>query len=82
MWDDFCVFLIFPVPREKIVPDGPKRGKMDFFPTDPDLAEILGDTDLNFEDFYVRDDFSGQDFLFSRFPEILSNFPKIIENPL
>ena len=55
-----------------MVPDGPKRGKMDFFPTDPDLADILGDTDLNFEDFYFRDDFPGQDFFIqiSRCPEI------------
>jgi len=34
---------------EKIGPDGPKRGKMDFFPTDPDPADILGRTDFDFE---------------------------------
>ena len=27
-------------------------GQEDFFPTNPDLADILGRTDLNFENFY------------------------------
>ena len=27
-------------------PDGPKWGQEDFFPTNPDLADILGRTDL------------------------------------
>ena len=30
-------------------PDGPKWGREDFFPTNPDLADILGRTDLNFD---------------------------------
>ena len=47
---------------EKMGPDGPKRGKMDFFPTDPDPADILGRTDLDFEDFYFWD-FLGPRFL-------------------
>ena len=38
-------------PMDKMGPDGPKRGKMDFFPTDPDLADILGRTDFDFENF-------------------------------
>ena len=33
-------------------PDGPKWGQEDFFPTDPDLADILDDTDFDFENFY------------------------------
>ena len=33
-------------------PDGPKWGQEDFFPTDPDLADILGDTDFDFENFH------------------------------
>ena len=37
---------------EKMASDGPKRGQEDFFPTNPDLADILGRTDLNFENFY------------------------------
>ena len=34
---------------EKIASDGPKWGRGDFFPTNPDLADILGRTDLDFE---------------------------------
>ena len=37
---------------EKIAWDGPKYGQEDFFPTNPDLANILGRTDLDFEDFF------------------------------
>ena len=33
-------------------PDGPKWGQGYFFPTNPDLADILGRTDLDFENFY------------------------------
>ena len=32
-------------------PDGPKWGQEDFFPTNLDLADILGRTDLDFENF-------------------------------
>ena len=37
---------------EKMAWDGPKWGREDFFPTNPDLANILGRTDLDFENFY------------------------------
>ena len=37
---------------EKMAWDGPKWGREDFFPTNPDLADILGRTDLNFENLY------------------------------
>ena len=43
---------------EKMAWDGPKWGQEDFFPTNSDLADILGRTDLNFEnfcDFYFLD---------------------------
>ena len=52
--------------------DGPKCGQEDVFPTNPDLADILGRTDLDFENV---------DFLFfgpqiSGFPDPqTSNFP-------
>ena len=36
---------------EKMASDGPKWGQEDFFPTNPDLADILGRTDLNFANF-------------------------------
>ena len=47
---------------EKMVSDGPKQGQEDFFPTNPDLADILGRTDLNFEIFFF-------DFLDPKFPD-------------
>ena len=37
---------------EKLAWNGPKRGRELFFPTNPDLADILGRTDLNFENLY------------------------------
>ena len=44
--------------------DGPKWGQEDSFPTNPDLAVILGRTDLNFEKFYVFDFLDPIDNLF------------------
>ena len=38
---------------EKMASGGPKWGREDFFPTNPDLADILGRTDLDFEIFYL-----------------------------
>ena len=29
-----------------------ERGSGGFFPTNPDLADVLGDTDVDFENFY------------------------------
>ena len=40
---------------EKMASDGPESGREDFFPTNPDLADILGRTDLNFENLYLFD---------------------------
>ena len=37
---------------QKIGPDGPKWGKEDFFLANPDLADILGRTDFDFENVY------------------------------
>ena len=36
---------------EKMGPDGPKWGQEDFFLANPDLADILGRTDFDFENF-------------------------------
>ena len=36
---------------EKKASDGPKWVQENIFPTNPDLADILGRTDLNFENF-------------------------------
>ena len=37
---------------EKIAWDGPKWGGEDFLPTNPDLADILGRMDLDFDNFF------------------------------
>ena len=41
-------------------PDGPKWGQEDFFLANPDLADILGRTDFDFENFYFFDFFGSQ----------------------
>ena len=46
----FNIFWMFSV-HGKIAWDGPKWGREDFVPTNPDLADIWGRTDLNFEFF-------------------------------
>ena len=35
--------------------DGPKWGREVLFPANPDLADILGDTDFDFDNFYFLD---------------------------
>ena len=40
-------------PTQKMGTEGPKWGQEDFFPTSPDLADILGGMDLDFENFIV-----------------------------
>ena len=46
-------------------------GPGDFFPTNPDLGDILGRTDLNFENFHFWD------FLDPKFPDVqVPNFQK------
>ena len=68
---------------EKLGPDGPKWGQEDLFPTNPDLADILGDTDSDFESFHFWilfdpkfPDFQVPDFKIFRFPgSQISKFP-------
>ena len=43
--------------------DGPKWGQEGFFPTNPDLANILGRTDFDFENFHFFLIFWGPKFL-------------------
>ena len=45
----FCIFLV----HGKLVGNGPKWSQEVFFPTNPDLVDILGDADFDFEKFYV-----------------------------
>ena len=45
-------------------PDGPEWGQEDFFPANPDLADILGRTDFDFENFCFLD------FLDPKFPDV------------
>ena len=44
------IFLIFPA-HAKNGPRWPQMGPGEFFPTNPDLADILGDTDFDSENF-------------------------------
>ena len=56
---------------EKMAWDGPKWGREDFFPANPGLANILGRTDLDFEDLYFFHFLDPQilDFQVPRFPK-------------
>ena len=56
---------------EKMAWDGPKWGQEDFFPTNPDLDDILGRTDLEFENlhFFHFVDPKILDFQAPRFPK-------------
>ena len=50
--------------------DGPKWGQEDFVPTNPDLADILGRTDLDFDYFYLFAFFGFQIPQISRSPDL------------
>ena len=55
LWPKFVLtFFVFFRPTQKMGPDGPKWAQEDFFPTNPDLADILGRTDFDFENFFNR----------------------------
>ena len=56
---------------EKMAWDGPKWGREDFFLANPGLANILGRTDLDFENFYFFHflDPKFLDFQVPRFPK-------------
>ena len=56
---------------EKMAWDDPKWDQEDVFPTNPDLADILGRTDLDFENFHSLDflDKKFLDFQVPRFPK-------------
>ena len=68
---------------EKNASDGPKWGQEDFFPTNPDLADILGKTDLNFEKFYFFDffDLKFLDFQVPRSPNFSISRPPDLQIP-
>ena len=50
------IFFIFPAHAK----NGPRWAQEDLFPTNPDLADILGRTDFDFENFYLLDFFGSQ----------------------
>ena len=52
---------------EEMAWDGPKWGREGLFPANPDLANILGDMDLDFEDSFLIPNFQIQ---VTRFPEL------------
>ena len=54
-------------------PDGPKWGQEDFFPTNPDLADILGRTNFDFENFHVGDSLDPR-FLDFQIPQEMSAY--------
>ena len=64
-----AVFFVFPA-HAKNGPRWPQMGPGGFFPTNPDLADILGRTDFDFENFHFWDpkfpDFQVPDFQISR----------------
>ena len=52
---NISIFFDFPGLWTKMASGGPKQGREDSFPTNPDLADILGRTDFDFENFYFLD---------------------------
>ena len=52
-------FIIFPAHTKNWL-GGPKWGREVLFPANPDLADILGRTDLDFEKFYFLGFFGSQ----------------------
>ena len=53
------LFCVFPA-HAKNGPRWPPMGPGGFFPTNPDLADIVGRTDFDFENFYLLDFFGSQ----------------------
>ena len=71
----FCIFLIFSVHGKNGL-RWPQIGPRGFFPTNPDLADISGRIDLNFEIFYYFLFCWTPDFWISRSPHLqISGFP-------
>ena len=82
--ENFGIFWIFPVHGKNGLRES-QRGPGGFFPTDPDLADILGRTDLNFENLYVLEflDPKFLDFQVPRSPNFqISRFPDFQTAPL
>ena len=73
----FCFLFLFRS-MEKMPQMAPNRaGRIFFLLTNPDLANILGRTDLNFENFHLFD-FLDPNFLDFQVPKIwISRLPKI-----
>ena len=68
-----CVTVFWSM--EKLACNGTKRGREVPSPTNPDLANIMGDTDVDFNAFYFLD------FLDSKFPDFqVPRFPDFLES--
>ena len=75
----FFFLLTFSV-HGKIAWDGPKWGREGFFLANPDLADILGNTDFDFENFvFFSFFFLDPNFQISR--SQISKFPEIWPRP-
>ena len=59
---------------EKIAWDGRKWGREGLFPANPNLADILGDADFDFDNFYILDFLGSQNVQISR-SQISKNLP-------
>ena len=79
---NFNIFLIFPVYGKNCL-RWPQIGPGGFFPTNPDLSDILGRTDLNFEKFHFFDflDPTFLDFQVSRSPNFFISRPPDLQIP-
>ena len=69
---EILIFFRFFRPTQKMAWDCPKWGREVFFPADPNLANILSDTDFDFEDF------NSWDYLDRKSPDFqvqISKFP-------
>ena len=78
----FFAFFGFFRSMEKIASDGPKWSREDFFPTNPDLANILGRPNLDFGFFFIFCILWTPNFWISRSPDLqIPRFPDFQTTP-
>ena len=72
---NFVRFFVFFDPWRKLPGMAPNVARRIFVPTNPDLADILGRTDLDFENLYFFYIFWIPNFQISRSPDFLNLAP-------